>query len=90
MKIFITVGIFPPDIGGPASFVPKISEVLIKNNNEVKVLCLSNQKHKDEYNYEVIRIMRFLPKIIRWPLTIISMVKHGRKADLWFINGPTV
>jgi len=87
MKIFITVGIFPPDIGGPASFVPKISELLVQNNYEVKVLCLSNQKHKDEYNYEVIRIMRFLPKIVRWPLTIINMVKHGRKADIWFING---
>ena len=87
MKIFITVGIFPPDIGGPASFVPKIAELLTENNNEVKVLCLSNKKHKDEYSYEVIRIMRFLPKIIRWTLTIMKMIKHGRKADLWFING---
>ena len=77
MKIFITVGIFPPDIGGPASFVPKIAELLTENNNEVKVLCLSNKKHKDEYSYEVIRIMRFLPKIIRWTLTIMKMIKHG-------------
>ena len=49
MKIFITVGIFPPDIGGPASFVPKIAELLTENNNEVTVLCLSNKKHKDEF-----------------------------------------
>ena len=87
MRIFIIVGIFPPDIGGPASFVPKISELLTEKNNEVKVLCLSNEKYKDEYSYEVIRIMRFLPKIIRWPLTIIKMIRHGHKADLWFING---
>ena len=25
LKILITVGIYPPDIGGPASFVPKIA-----------------------------------------------------------------
>ena len=87
MKIFIIVGIFPPDIGGPASFVPKISELLTEKNNEVKVLCLSNEKNKDKYSYEVIRIMRLLPKIIRWPLTIVKIIKHGRKADLWFING---
>ena len=28
MDILITVGIFPPDIGGPASFVPKIAKKL--------------------------------------------------------------
>ena len=26
MDILITVGIFPPDVGGPASFVPKIAK----------------------------------------------------------------
>ncbi len=87
MKIFITVGIFPPDIGGPASFVPKIADLLIKSNHEVKVLCLSNEKNKEHYNYEVFRVLRSLPKVIRWPQTIFKMIKYGRKADLWFING---
>ena len=32
MKILITVGIYPPDIGGPASFVPKIAKMLTENN----------------------------------------------------------
>ena len=31
MKVLITVGIFPPDIGGPASFVPKIANILTEN-----------------------------------------------------------
>ena len=35
MKILITVGIYPPDIGGPASFVPKIANLLSQNNYEV-------------------------------------------------------
>ena len=87
MKIFITVGIFPPDIGGPASFVPKVAQLFVDNGNEVKVLCLSDEKHDDHYNYDVIRIMRFSNKVIRWPLTILKMIVHGYRADVWFING---
>ena len=29
MKILIVVGIFPPDIGGPATFVPLIAKKLV-------------------------------------------------------------
>ena len=87
MKIFITVGIFPPDIGGPASFVPKVAQLFFDNGNEVKVLCLSDEKHQDHYDYDVIRIMRFTNKLIRWPLTILKMIVHGYRADVWFING---
>ena len=32
MKILIVVGIFPPDIGGPATFVPLIAKKLVENN----------------------------------------------------------
>ena len=41
MDILITVGIFPPDIGGPASFVPKISKYLINKGHNIKIICLS-------------------------------------------------
>lgn len=87
MKVFITVGIFPPDIGGPASFVPKVAQLFTEKGHEVRVLCLSDEKHENNYSYEVIRIMRLTNKLIRWPLTIIKMIFHGYRADVWFING---
>ena len=43
MDILITVGIFPPDIGGPASFVPKISKYLISKGHKVKIISLSEK-----------------------------------------------
>ena len=48
MKILITVGIYPPDIGGPASFVPKIAKMLSENEHDVTVICLSDNKFSDE------------------------------------------
>ena len=40
MNILITTGIYPPDVGGPAKFVPLISKHL-SNENEVRIITLS-------------------------------------------------
>ena len=88
MDILITVGIFPPDIGGPASFVPKISKYLINKGHNVKIICLSDKEHltyKDEVS--VIRINRSLPIIFRWFKTIAKIYNFSKKSDLIFVNG---
>mgnify|MGYP006089798271 FL=1 len=88
MNILITVGIFPPDIGGPASFVPKISNFLIKSGHNVQIICLSEEKNiyvEDKLN--VIRINRSNKLPIRWLKTTYQIIKNGRKSDLIFING---
>ena len=88
MDILITVGIFPPDIGGPASFVPKISKYFISKGHKVKIISLSekeNLNYEDEIN--VTRINRNLPIIFRWFKTITKIYKSGKNSDLIFING---
>ena len=88
MDILITVGIFPPDIGGPASFVPKISKYLINKGHNIKIICLSDKEHldyKDEFS--VIRINRNLPIISRWFKTIVKIYNVSKKSDLIFVNG---
>ena len=88
MNILITVGIFPPDIGGPASFVPKISNFLIENGHNVKIICLSEVgNNHTEDNLDVIRIKRSNSLPIRWIKTIYQIVKNGRRSDLIFVNG---
>ena len=88
MNILITVGIFPPDIGGPASFVPKISDFLIENGHSVKIICLSEAGNiHTEDNLDVVRIKRSNNLPIRWIKTIYQIVKNGRRSDLIFVNG---
>ncbi|MDA8667465.1 glycosyltransferase family 4 protein [Acidimicrobiia bacterium] len=88
MNILITVGIFPPDIGGPASFVPKISDFLIENGHNVKIICLSEAgNNHTEDNLDVVRIKRSNNLPIRWIKTIYQIVKNGRRSDLIFVNG---
>jgi len=89
MKILIVVGIFPPDIGGPATFVPLIAKKLIQNNYEVEVICLSDSLNNPANNFEfkVHRIKRKQKLFIRWIKTILKIISIGRKADLLFVNG---
>lgn len=88
MNILITVGIFPPDIGGPASFVPKIANHLINMDNKVKIICLADEENlllEDELDVLRIRRSTYLP--IRWFKTISLIIEHGRKSDILFVNG---
>jgi glycosyltransferase involved in cell wall biosynthesis len=87
VNILITTGIYPPDVGGPARFVPLIAEKL-SNKNNVKVITLSQDLSiLDEPDYQVIRILRRQNKFIRFFKTVFQIVKFGRKSDVIFING---
>ncbi len=87
MKILITVGIYPPDIGGPASFVPKIAKMLSENKHDVTVICLSDNKFSDDEIYKVKRILRNQNLLLRWIQTIFTIIKNGRTVDCLFVNG---
>ena len=87
MKILITVGIYPPDIGGPASFVPKIAKMLAENKHDVTVICLSDNKVSDDENFKVKRILRNQNLLLRWIQTIFTIIKNGRNVDCLFVNG---
>ena len=85
----MTVGIFPPDIGGPATFVPKIAKYFQDElNYEIDILTLSDSKNlKIKDDFSVKRINRNLPIIYRWLKTIFTIYKLGMNKDLIFVNG---
>ena len=86
MNILISTGIFPPDVGGPANFLPILCEK-ISENNQITVITLSNKKYEQKGKYKVIGIKRKQNKIIRTFLIIFWIIKFGKKTDLIFING---
>jgi len=85
----VTVGIFPPDIGGPATFVPKIAKYFQDElNYEIEILTLSDNKNSNiNDDFSVKRIDRNLPIIYRWLKTIFTIYKLGKNKDLIFVNG---
>ena len=88
MNVLIITGIFPPDIGGPATSVPCVAQALTGRGHEVIVITLSDSASSlGQYPFRVVRLRRGRFKPLRFLHTVISLVRHGRRADVLFVNG---
>jgi glycosyltransferase involved in cell wall biosynthesis len=89
MKVLIVTGIFPPDSGGPASYVPAFAQQLASENEVVSVVTLSDHLEHDDsfYNFPVVRLARAGNKISRRLRTIMKIARLLRGADVVYLNG---
>jgi glycosyltransferase involved in cell wall biosynthesis len=91
MEILITTGIFPPDIGGPATYVPTIAKALAERGHQVTVLTTSepeNLQWDDSiYPFLVFRINRRQKIWLRSLKCIAEILRLGRTADVIYANG---
>lgn len=87
MKILLVTGIYPPDIGGPATYIPELASYLSDKGHELRILTLAedaSQQAGDELF--ITRIQRKLPKILRMTITIAKIVFTPREYKI-FANG---
>ena len=84
----IVTGIFPPDIGGPASFVPLFAEALVKRNIELVVVTVADDPEAliNEYPFPIKIISRKIPKFRRILLVVKSIVKCSGSSQVIFSN----
>lgn len=89
MKVLLITGIFPPDIGGPATYVPQIAAALSEREHVITVVTLADRlDHDDEkYPFAVVRLQRQSPRPWRMARTVVTVAKIGRSADVLFVNG---
>jgi hypothetical protein len=50
-RILIVAGIFPPGIGGPATYVPEMAKGLAERGHRVRVVTLSERRDLDDSGY---------------------------------------
>src|SRR5919109_1072832 len=89
LNVLIVTGIFPPDIGGPATYVPVIASELVKRGHKITVVTLSDTIDHDDhvYPFQVHRIRRSLFKPVRFFLTVARILQVGRNAQVVYANG---
>jgi glycosyltransferase involved in cell wall biosynthesis len=87
LHIQVVTGIFPPDIGGPATYVPRVAAALARQGHHVVVVTLSETSGADRYPFAVTRIRRGSFKPWRFARTVVTLIRTGRSADLLFVHG---
>lgn len=86
MKVCLCTNIFPPDIGGPATFIPYLAEVLHKRGHAVKIVAVSSQAPKHQYPYPVTVVPRSVPRAKRLALAAYHIRKAAADSDIVFAN----
>jgi glycosyltransferase involved in cell wall biosynthesis len=89
VKILIVTSIFPPDIGGPATYVPILADGLNKRGHLVRILTFGHAEdsHRLKENYQVDRIDRNQTASNRFLAMTRGIIRLGRGKDLIFVNG---
>lgn len=88
-RILLVSGIYPPDVGGPATYVPKLARHLVNNGHQVTVLALTDDKclNPQPNEWQLKLVSRKIPLQLRIFLVAIKIAWIARKADLIFANG---
>ncbi|MGQ9463532.1 MAG: glycosyltransferase family 4 protein, partial [Candidatus Fervidibacter sp.] len=91
VNLLITTGIFPPDIGGPATYVPTIAKAFIERGHNITVVTTSEPEHltNDDsvYPFPVIRLNRRLPIWRRLFHCVREILRVGKRTDVIYANG---
>jgi glycosyltransferase involved in cell wall biosynthesis len=89
MNILMVTGIFPPDRGGPASYVPRMAAALIARGHRVEVLCLSDRLDHDDsaFGFPVRRLRRGIFWPTRIVLTTLAVWRAALRNQIVFVSG---
>jgi glycosyltransferase involved in cell wall biosynthesis len=87
MKICIVTGIFPPDIGGPATYLSHLTRALAEAGHDVRVVTWSDAPRRVREPVRIYPILRTQDKILRFLQTLVSIFEAARGCDRMFVNG---
>jgi glycosyltransferase involved in cell wall biosynthesis len=81
MRIVFLTGIWPPDVGGPATHGPDFARFLADRGHEVKVVTMGDFP-PSERPVPVVWVRRDLPFAARYPLVALRGARLAAQADL--------
>lgn len=85
MRILITSPVFPPDLGGPAVYVPSIARFLIDRGHEVKVVAFCSESAPEGFPFPVRAVPRG-PLPIRYLKAFFAVFAEAKDVDLVYVQ----
>src|SRR5581483_9808551 len=86
VRVLVVSGIWPPDVGGPASHAPDVAAFLHSRGHAVEVVTTAVAPPARE-DYAVIWAARSLPKGVLHARTALLVRERARRADVVYTTG---
>lgn len=81
MRVVFMTGIWPPDVGGPATHGPDFARFLRDRGHHVEVVTMSDAEPTDR-PVPVHTVSRGRPFVVRYPEVAVRAARLARRADL--------
>ncbi len=85
MRVLITSPVFPPDLGGPAVYVPSIGRFLMDRGHQVEVVAFCSDPEPQGHPFPVFAITR-APLPVRYLKAFVQVWKRAKHADVVYVN----
>jgi glycosyltransferase involved in cell wall biosynthesis len=86
MNVLVVSGIWPPDVGGPASHAPDVAGYLLGRGHGVEVVTTAAAPPAEQ-PYPVRWVSRRLPKGVIHARTALLVAERARRADVVYTTG---
>jgi glycosyltransferase involved in cell wall biosynthesis len=86
MKILVVSGIWPPDVGGPASHAPDVAAFLLERGHDVEAVVTADAQPPPQ-PYPVHWISRRLPKGVIHATGAVAIARAAHRADVVYTTG---
>jgi hypothetical protein len=81
VKVLVVSGIWPPDVGGPASHAPEIADGLTARGHSVEVITTASAP-PEVRAYPIRHVSRSLPPVLRHAAVAALVARRSRVADV--------
>ncbi|MCC6563818.1 glycosyltransferase family 4 protein, partial [Candidatus Uhrbacteria bacterium] len=88
-RILIATGIYPPDIGGPATYVPLLSRGLVEAGDSVRVVTFGNEKTKKGEGWKVSVVSKMGSAPMRYARMFFRVLHLAKRADVVYAMTPS-
>ncbi len=86
MRVLVVSGIWPPDVGGPASHAPEVAGWLRDRGHRVEVVVTADRQPAPQ-PYPVRFVPRRLPRGVRHARALALIAERARHADVVYSTG---
>ncbi len=85
MRVLLTSPVFPPDLGGPAVYVPSMGRFLVERGHDVQVVAFCSEENPSGYPFPVHAISRG-PLPVRYLKAFWRVWCQAKHVDVVYVN----